>query len=59
MKKIMAGLLSLILTAGLALGSAPIRVHAEAGGDGWGLDDEGVLTISSNAGMNDWRSSGH
>ncbi len=62
LQRMMAVLLSVLLTAELLQGAAPITVLAQgtdiASGTDWVLDADGHLTISSNAGMSDWKYGG-
>ncbi len=52
-------ILTVILTLCLAVGTMTVMAFAEiASGNGWVLDDDGTLTISSDAGMIDWTNNG-
>ncbi|MCM1179740.1 MAG: leucine-rich repeat protein [Clostridium sp.] len=53
--RLLAALLVAVLATGLVQGAAPERVQAAAAsGTGWTLDEDGKLTIRSDAGMTDW-----
>ena len=54
LQRIMAVLLSAVLIAGMISNAAPITVMADASGTDWTLAADGTLTITSNAGMEDW-----